>query len=88
MILLSDDNYAFSIFTAHSAAGGWRLEFVERGRTRAGSGRPPDRFIGFVIPEVLAGNRPPAEWRAEWTDESELDLMHRGGEALHLVLDR
>lgn len=77
-----------SVFTAHSAAGGWRIEFVERGRMRAGRGRPPDRFLGFVIPQVLAGYRPPAKWQAQWVDESELELMHRDGERLHLVLDR
>ncbi len=86
-LLVTFSKPPLSVFTARSAAGIWRIEFVERGRTRAGRGRPPKQFVGFVIPDVLAGQAPPAGWRVQRTDDGVVDLVHRDGERLYVVLD-
>lgn len=86
-VLVSFSKPPLPIFTAQSTAGAWKIDFVERGRSYSGRGRPPRRFIWFSLPQVLSGRPPPAGWRVETAREGELELLHRGGERIRLVLD-
>lgn len=86
-VLVSFSKPPLPIFTAHSTAGAWKIDFVERGRSHSGRGRPPRRFIWFSLPQILEGRLPPTGWRVESAGEDELELRHRGGEWIRLVLD-
>jgi hypothetical protein len=78
----------FPVFTARTASGSWRVDFVERGRSHRGRGRPPKRFVWFRLPEILAGAPAPGSWRAEWVADGGWSLVNREtGESIRLVLD-
>lgn len=78
----------FPVFTATTRGRSWRIDLVEGGRSRAGGGAPPRRFVWFHLPAVLAGEPPPAGWTVERRGEAELSLAHASrGESIRLVLD-
>lgn len=88
-VLVSFSKPPLPIFTAQTDAGRWRIDFVERGRSYSGRGRPPSRFIWFRLPGLLAGAEPPGAWQIERQGPGRLRLEHpRRGESLRLVLDR
>jgi len=77
------------IFTAQTDDASWRIDFVERGRSYSGSGRPPKRFVWFRLPELIDGSAAPPGWGVERPTDDEIVLENpRTGEVIRVVLDR
>lgn len=87
-VLIDFSKPPFPVFTARTAGGAWRIDFVERGRSRTGRGKPPQRFVWFRLPEILDGAPAPGKWRAERVAEYRWSLVNgKTGESIKLVLD-
>ncbi len=87
-VLVSFSKPPFPIFTAQTSAAAWRLDFVERGRSYSGQGRPPKRFVWFRLPALLADAEAPRGWQVEHPAADEWTLEHEGrGEVIRIVLD-
>jgi hypothetical protein len=88
-VLVSFSKSPFPIFTARTAGNKWRIDFIDRGRSYYGIGRPPRKFIWFVLPDLLEGAFPPKHWEVEEKVDDEWWLANRKtGETIRLVLDR
>jgi hypothetical protein len=76
------------IFTARTWDNTWSINFVKRGESHSGHGKPPyHRFIWFFIPDILNGTPPPPEWEAAQKDD-EFSLRNvRTGEEIKMVFD-
>ncbi|MBT8340820.1 MAG: hypothetical protein KJP07_12465 [Desulfatitalea sp.] len=86
--LISFSKPPIPMFTAQTAGSWWRIDFVERGRTYSGRGRPPERFVWFTLPEVLAGGAPPKGWRLTAQHQRRWSLVNRSrGEEILMVVD-
>jgi len=87
-VLVSFSKPPLPIFTAQTAGGSWRIDFVERGRSYGGRGSPPRRFIWFRLPELLEGGPAPRRWLLENASSDEWTLSNPGtGESIRVVLD-
>jgi hypothetical protein len=87
-VLIDFSKPPFPIFTARTASGSWRIDFVERGRSYSGRGEPPRRFVWFRLPEILEGVPVGGNWRAERVNEYRWSLVNgKTGESIRLVLD-
>jgi hypothetical protein len=87
-VLIDFSKPPFPVFTARTARGSWRIDFVERGRSHSGRGQPPKRFVWFRLPEILNGAPAPGSWRAERVNEYRWSLVNgETGESIRLVLD-
>jgi hypothetical protein len=88
-VLVSFSKPPFPIFTAQSSGGLWRIDFIDKGRSYSGIGRPPGKFIWFRLPELLEGAAPPKQWEVSEAPEREWSLVNRKtGENILVVLDR
>lgn len=88
-VLVSFSKSLLPIFTAQTAGGLWRIDFVERGRSYSGRGRPPDRFVWFRLPYLIAGASAPKNWEIDAAGSGEWSIINdRTGETIKLVLDR
>lgn len=88
-VLVSFSKSPFPIFTAQTAGNMWRIDFIDKGRSYYGIGRPPKKFIWFRLPDLLEGASPPKQWEVEETAEAEWHLFNRKtGETIRVVLDR
>ena len=87
-VLVSFSKSPFPIFTAQSAGNLWRIDFVERGRSYSGRGRPPKQFVWFLLPDLLNGAAVPPSWQMSTdTDGSRLLKNRKTGEEILVVID-
>ncbi len=88
-VFVSFSKAALPIFTAHTTAGKWQIEFVERGRSYSGFGRPPKRFAWFALPSLLDERGTSLSgWVIDWRAADELVLLNdTTGERMHLIVD-
>ena len=87
-VLINFSKPPFSIFTAQSAGDLWHIEFVERGRSYSGRGRPPKQFVWFLLPDLLGGAAAPQGWQMSTNaDGSRLLKNRKTGEELFMVID-
>ncbi len=78
----------FSIFTVRTEGRNWWLDFIQAGRTRSGTGRPPRRFIWFYVPDMLFGDPPPRGWTVSREANGAWSITRQEtGESIRLVLD-
>ena len=88
-ILVSFSKSPFPIFTCQSTGTRWRIDFIDKGRSYSGFGRPPKRFVWFQLPDLLEGASPPKHWDVgEETDNDWLLFNRKTGEKIRVVLDR
>ena len=88
-VLVSFSKSPFPIFTCQSTGTRWRIDFIDKGRSHSGFGRPPRRFVWFLLPDLLEGAPPPKHWEvSEETDNDWLLLNRKTGEKIRVVLDR
>jgi hypothetical protein len=88
-ILVSFSKSPFPIFTCQSTGTRWRIDFIDKGRSYSGLGRPPKRFVWFRLPDLLEGAPPPKHWEvSEEADNDWLLLNRKTGEKIRVVLDR
>ncbi len=87
--LISFSKPPFPIFTAQMSGRLWRIDFIDKGRSFSGIGRPPGKFVWFRLPDLLEGAAAPKHWVAARTTEYDLTLTNRKtGEKIRVVLDR
>ncbi len=87
-VLVSFSKPPLPVFTARTFGRLWKIEFVERGRSYQGLGRPPSRFVWFAIPSVIDGAPLPKGWSWRTRNTNELAIENRRtGESILLVLD-
>lgn len=88
-VFVSFSKAALPIFTAHTTAGKWQINFVERGRSYSGRGRPPKRFAWFALPSLLDERGTTLSgWVIDWRAPDELVLLNgKTGERMHLLVD-
>jgi len=73
----------FPMAVAQRVTGGWRIEFGHGEYARAGSGPPPERFVWFELPRMLAGESPGPNWEYARKPEDRWRLENRRtGESL------
>jgi hypothetical protein len=88
-VLINFSKPPFSIFTAQTSEGSWKIDFIESERSYSGKGRPPKRFVWFYLPEILGGAPPPENWTAESAAGDEWKITNtKTGETIKLVIDR
>jgi len=88
-LLVSFSKPPFPIFTAQTSGRLWRIDFIDKGRSYSGIGRPPRKFVWFRLPDLLEGAAAPKHWTAARTTEYELLLTNgKTGEKIRVVLDR
>ena len=88
-VLVSFSKSPFPIFTCQTTGTRWRIDFIDKGRSYSGFGRPPKKFIWFQLPDLLEGASPSKHWEvAEETDDDWLLLNRKTGEKIRVVLDR
>ncbi len=88
-VLVSFSKSPFPIFTAQTSGSLWRIDFIDKGRSYSGIGRPPRKFVWFRLPDLLEGAAPPKHWMAGTRTARELVLINRKtGEKIRVVLDR
>jgi len=88
-VLVSFSKSSFPIFTCQTTGTRWRIDFIDKGRSHSGFGRPPNKFVWFQLPELLAGASPPKHWQIEEAENNEWLLLNRKtGEKIRVVLDR
>ncbi len=88
-VLVSFSKSSFPIFTCQTTGTRWRIDFIDKGRSYSGLGRPPKKFVWFQLPELLEGASPPKHWEVnEKTDNEWLLLNRKTGEKIRVVLDR
>ena len=88
-VLVSFSKSPFPIFTCQTTGARWRIDFIDKGRSYSGFGRPPKKFVWFQLPDLLEGASPPKHWRVDKEAESEWLLLNRKtGEKIRVVLDR
>ena len=88
-VLVSFSKSPFPIFTCQTTGTRWRIDFIDKGRSYSGFGRPPKKFIWFQLPDLLEGVSPPKHWEvSEETDSDWLLFNHKTGEKIRVVLDR
>lgn len=85
-VLVSFSKPPVPFFTAQTAGGRWRIDFLHRDRRYSGLGRPPDRFVWFHIPAILKGAPPPKSWNVSRRSDDNL-VLHQPetGETIRLV---
>lgn len=87
-ILVSFSKSPLPIVTARTAGDWWRIDFVERGRFFEGRGRPPQRIIWFLLPDLLEGASTPENWEVDATTEGEWSMANQQtGETIRMVMD-
>lgn len=88
-VLVSFSKSSFPIFTCQTTGTRWRIDFIDKGRSHSGFGRPPNKFVWFRLPELLEGASPPKHWQVEEAADNEWLLFNRKtGEKIRVVLDR
>lgn len=88
-ILVSFSKPPFPIFTAQSSGNLWRIDFIDKGRSYSGIGRPPGEFIWFRLPGLIEGEPPPKQWEVHEMPERDWSIVNRKtGEKIRVVLDR
>ena len=88
-ILVNFSKSPFPIFTCQSTGTRWRIDFIDKGRSYSGFGRPPKKFVWFQLPDLLEGASPPKHWEVgEEPDKDWLLLNKKTGEKIRVVLDR
>ena len=88
-ILINFAKPPIPIFTARTAGDLWQLVFVEKGKSYAGRGFPPKRFVWFLLPDLLAGAAAPEGWEMMERSADRVSLSNRKtGEEILVVIDR
>lgn len=88
-VLVHFSKSPFSIFTARTAGARWSIDFIERGQSHSGRGKPPRRFVWFYLPGVLQGETAPSGWQVRSEGDGGWTLVNAGSrESIRLVLDR
>lgn len=88
-VLISFSKSPFPIFTAQTSGRSWRIDFIDKGRSYSGLGRPPSRFVWFRLPELIEGTPAPKPWAVERSAENEWTILNlKTGEKVRVVLDR
>lgn len=88
-ILVSLSKSPFPIFTAQTSGILWRIDFIDRGRSYYGFGRPPRKFIWFRLPELIDGASAPKGWEVREVADGEWTISNgKTGETIRVVLDR
>jgi hypothetical protein len=76
------------IFTARTWNGTWSIDFVKRGESYQGRGKPPvGRFIWFDLPQILDGAVPPKPWRIRRDEDRVILKNPRTGEEITMVFE-
>lgn len=87
-VLISFSKPPFPIFTAQTSGNKWRIDFIDKGRSYSGFGRPPKKFVWFQLPGLLGGGSLKKPWKVERTAENEWLLTNpKTGEKIRVVLD-
>ncbi len=88
-ILVNLSKSSLPLFTAQAVTSGWRIDFVQRGGSRSGGGKPPARFVWFFLPSLLAD--PVLElsgWSIDWPAADQVVLANaRTGERIQVILE-
>jgi len=88
-VLVHFSKAPFPIFTARTAGSRWSIEFIERGQSHSGSGKPPKRFVWFYVPGLLEGEAAPGRWQVEHDGDQRWSFLDEGShESIRLILDR
>lgn len=88
-VLVSFSKTPFPVFTAQSSGSMWRIDFIDKGRSYSGFGRPPRKFVWFQLPDLLEGTPPPKHWEVHEAAGPEWSIVNRKtGERIRVVLDR
>ena len=88
-VLISFSKSPFPIFTAQTSGSEWRIDFIDKGRSYSGFGRPPKKFVWFQLPGLLEGGSLKKPWQVERTAENEWLLENpKTGEKIRVVLDK
>jgi hypothetical protein len=88
-VLVSFSKSPFPIFTCQSTGTRWRIDFIDKGRSYYGFGRPPKKFIWFHLPALLDGASPPKHWEIGSEADDDWWLHNqKTGEKIRVVLDR
>jgi hypothetical protein len=88
-VLVSFSKSPFPVFTAQTSGSLWRIDFIDKGRSYSGLGRPPKKFIWFKLPDLLQGASPPKHWDVRQSADNEWSMVNRKtGETIRVVLDR
>jgi hypothetical protein len=87
-VLVSFSKSPFPIFTCQATGTRWRIDFIDKGRSYSGFGRPPKKFVWFHLPDMLDGASPPTKhWTVDQNTDKEWSLVNRKtGEKLLVVL--
>jgi hypothetical protein len=88
-VLVSFSKSPFPVFTAQTEGNMWRIDFIDKGRSYYGIGRPPKKFIWFRFPDLLEGAPPEKHWQVDRVGDGEWSMVNRKtGESIRVVLDR
>ena len=88
-VLVSLSKSPFPIFTAQTSGMLWRIDFIDKGRSYTGFGRPPSKFIWFRLPALIDGASPPKNWEVRKAADGGWTISNRKtGETIRVVLDR
>ena len=88
-VLISFSKSPFPIFTAQTSGRLWRIDFVDKGRSYYGIGRPPKKFVWFFLPELIEGVPAFKHWEIQDVEDGEWSMSNRKtGETIRVVLDR
>jgi len=88
-VLISFSKSPFPIFTAQTSGRLWRIDFVDKGRSHYGIGRPPKKFIWFHLPKLIEGAPAFKHWEIHDVEDGEWSISNRKtGETIRVVLDR
>lgn len=87
-VLVSFSKSSFPIFTAQTEDNKWRIDFIDKGRSYSGIGRPPKKFVWFRLPDLLQGVSLSKPWEVDEVADREWSMVNRKtGETIRVVLD-
>ena len=87
-VLISFSKSPFPIFTAQTSGRLWRIDFVDKGRSYYGIGRPPKKFVWFRFPELIEGAPAPKHWEVHDVEDGNWSMSNRKtGEKIRVVRD-
>ncbi len=88
-VLVSFSKSPFPIFTAQTSGNEWRIDFIDKGRSYSGFGRPPKKFVWFQLPGLLEGGSLKKPWKVDRPAENEWLLANpKTGEKIRVVLEK
>lgn len=76
------------IFMARTWERTWSIDFVARGQSHQGRGKPPSRrFVWFALPDILQGQAPPPPWTVTRKGSQYRIADVRTGEEILVVIE-